>query len=221
MKINHNNTKELIKDCLTTIREQAIAADTYKKKRIAIESDQRLARDYQQKQIDELRNAYFYMYDKTKETLKDRLDKIEAEELKNEAILELDIPEYANSLSTVVAAKGKLPEDVVATMLKTFAGHHQLLCSLESVFEQFDVKTGVFSSYTMRISEKVQKLKTLAGNIERSEVSSFIDLNKLYTMFVDMGEKLGLSFPDDVRQFTAISETVGDAMAREAMGLSD
>lgn len=219
MKINHNKTKELIRECLKAIEEMAIAADTYKKKNIEVTSDDRLSRDYKEKQIDELRKAYFYMYDKTKETLLDRLKEIEEAERLNEAILELDIPEYANTLNTVVAAKGKLPEQVVKTILKTFAGHHQLLCSLREVFERFGVKTDIFAPYTMTISGKTEGLRVLAGNIERSEHSSFIDLNKLYALFVDMGEKLGISFPDEVRQFTAISDVISDAMVREVMGL--
>lgn len=221
-KINHKPAQDIICDIILRIKKQVETTETYRQKKISIEADARMSREYQEKSIQELMQTYLAALNETRAFIIEKLEKVAELEGENEKILDFDVPEFSETLAAINATKGKLPEDVIFGIRDKFNGNYQVLLTITSALENYgiDLKKYQFGDYIATAAEKLVKLIKDAENIETSEASSFISLRELLHNVVHFGECRGMIFSDDFKMLNSELETVAkDLLARQAMGL--
>lgn len=222
MKINHERTKNKILEITGLIRGQAQAATEYRQKSLNITQDETMSQNYKDEQIERLRDEYIRKYEETKQGLTKKLDEIIPLELENEAVLEFDIPEFANTMTAINAAEGNLPENVIKSIKLTFAGNYQALLSIRAAFERYgiDLEKYGYNEYTESVNTAITPLILEAENIERSEISTFISLRSLFRNVIKFGEVRGINFSESQKDFgEGYNEEAANILARQAMGL--
>lgn len=220
MRVNHEQTKRLILNIVDMLRNQAQTAKKFKGDSDVLIADNRMSQEFKNERIEELRNNYNAKYNEIKEKVEEKLNAIIPIELENEKILEFDVPEFANTLAVINAAQGKLPSDIIEGIKLNFAGQYQALLAIKATFERYEVDLSAwnFEEYTTSAGFAIQSLITQASNIEQSEVSTFISLQKLFRAVIRFGEVRGIKFSASEKTFASNDET-SEALARQAMGL--
>lgn len=224
MKVNHEQTKNKIFDIAGLLREQARYAKAYRQNTQKLLDDKTLAEDYKNNEIAKLRTAYIAKYNDTKTKVVEKLNEIIPLELENEAILEFDIPEFANTMSAINSAQGKLPAEVMESIKLNFAGHYQVLNSIKAAFERYEIDLTPYGyeKYTTRAEFAIRDLITSAENIEQDEVSTIVSLNQLFNAIIHFGEVRGIEFTENAKTFgDGVDDEVRDILARRAMGLME
>ena len=224
MKVNHEQTKNKIFDIAGLLREQARYAKTYRQSTQKLLDDETLAQDYKNNEIAKLRQAYIAKYNDTKTKIVDLLNEIATLELENEAVTEFDIPEFANTISVINSAQGKLPADVIHGIKYNFAGHYQVLNSIKAAFERYEIDLAPYGyeEYTTSAGFAINKLITSAENIEQDEVSTVVSLLQLFKDIIHFGEVRGIEFTENAKTFGdgVDDEETKEIIARRAMGLN-
>ena len=189
MKINHEQTKHLIIGITELLRNQAQTAKRFRTESEAILSDGRMSQENINNSIAELRNSYIAKYNETKEKVEEKLNAILPTELENEKILELDVPEFNNTLAAINSAQGELPSEVIEAIKLNFAGQYQALISIKATFERYgkDLSPWNYEEYITSAGFAIQPLLTAAQSIEQSEVSTFVSLQKLFNAVIHFG----------------------------------
>lgn len=224
MKVNHEQTKTKIFDIATLLREQARYAKNYKQEQIKITSDDTYAQEYKNSKIDELRKLYNAKHTETKTKIVEKLNEIREIELEQEKILDLDIPEFANTIAAISAANGKLPSDIITGIKLKFAGHYQALMAIKAIFDRCEIDLAPFGyeEYITSASFVIDALVNEAENMEQEEVASIVSLQQLFNNIIHFGEVRGIKFSDGDKTFgDGVDDEVREILARRAMGLPD
>lgn len=222
MKVNHEQTKKLIIDITDIIRAQAQVAKSFRIDRNKWDNEKTYSQEYRNDLISKLREDYNTKYNETKEAIAAKLEEILKIELENEKILELDVPEFANTLAAINSVRGKLPETVINTIKINFAGQYQALLAIAAAFENYDVDLSEYgyAEYLKSVSFAIEPLFLQAKDIEQSEVSTFVSLHKLLKDVIKFGEVRGVTFSEDTKKFgDGLDEEAKEIIARKAMGL--
>lgn len=223
MKVNHDRTKKIIIDITDILRAQAQVAKNFKVESDKVTENKTYSQAYQAEKIDALRREYDIKYNGTKDEVAKKLEEILNIELENEQILEFDVPEFANTLAAINAAKGKLPENVISNIKLNFAGQYQALLTIAATFENYGVEVSRYGydDYLRSVSLAIEPLIIQARNIERSEVSTAISLKKLLKNVIHFGEVRGITFSENVKTLgDGLDDDASNQLARRAMGLS-
>lgn len=222
MKVNHEQTKRLIIDIVGILREQAHNTQNYRKSRDDVLSDENTSDSYKHEKIQAMCENYLAGLEKTKEMVSDKLNTILEIESENDDILEYDIPEFANTLSAINSAHGKLPPSVMGHIKLNFAGHYQVLKTIVAAFEHYeiDIKQYSYDEYIENANSQIAILLEKASNLEQSEISGVLALKKLCNDVIHFGELRGLEFTDSEKSFgVEIDDAAAEILARSAMGL--
>ena len=221
-KVNHKPTQDIICDVILRIKKQVSEAEAFRQKKIALETDTRMSREYQETQLSELRQSYIAGLNETKTYIIESLGKIAGIEEENEKILDFELPEFPQALASIDAVRGKLPDKIIFSIRDKFKGNHQSLLIIASAlkFYGIDIEKYNFKDYITPATSKITELITDAENIEQSEVSSFISLRELLHNIVNFGECRGMIFGDDFKNLDSeLEEIAKDLTARREMGL--
>lgn len=222
MKINHEITRKNIIEITGLLRTQATVATNYINTKTAIENDENMSQKYQQESLAKQRENYIAKLCETKEKIKEKLVFILNEELKQEEILEFDVPEFSNTLSAINAAQGKLPEEIIKNIKYNFVGQYQVLLSIKAAFKQYGIELSKYGydEYLRSAAFVIEDLINKTEDIEQSEVSTFVSLRNLFRDVIRFGEVRGLKFTDSEKDFgEGHNEKADDILARKAMDL--
>lgn len=223
MKVNHEQTKNKILDICRVLRDQANYAKAFRQESKKVIDDEMLAQKYKNDKLAQLREAYNAKYNETKDKVVKMLGEIAEIELEQEKILELDVPEFSNTLATINAAQGKLPADVIEGIKLNFAGQYQALLAIKAAFERYeiDLKHYGYDEYTTSVAFAIKPLENAAANIEQDEVSTVLSLKRLFDDVLKFGKIRGVTFTPDQETFGEFDEEEENLLARRAMGLID
>ena len=222
MKINHEITRKNIIEITGLLRTQATVATNYRNTKTAIENDENMSQKYQQESLAQQRENYIAKLCETKEKIKERLEIILEDELKQETILEYDVPEFSNTLAVIDATQGQLPDEVIKNIKYNFAGQYQVLLSINAAFGKYGIELSKYGydEYLRSASAVIQELIHEAKNIEQSEVSTFVSLRNLFSDIIKFGEVRGIKFSESEKDFReGHNEEADDIFAKQVMGL--
>lgn len=230
MKITHETTKTLINEVNELLKAQGRKARNYKEEKAKIEIDKTYSQGYQQELIHKLREDYLNSIQQTKEKALEKLNKMLEFEIEQENILELDVPEFANTLNLIKASRGELNPKVIKSIVLNFAGQYQILKSFNDLFaEYFDENNSdekpflqkyVDVTYFLSAEVLLSDVQKAVENIEVSEVSTCMSLRNIFKALIHFGETRGLTFTDSEKDSTDIINEAEDVdLARQVMGL--
>ncbi len=224
MKVNHEKTRNKIFEVAGVLREQANYTKTYKQNKSNVLADETYAEAYKNERVDKLRADYLAHHKEVKERLKNMLNDIMAYELENEAVVEFDVPEYTNTVTTITASGSTLSADVINGIILNFAGHYKILNTLKSIFKKngIDVEYYNFKEYAMSAGEAVPKLISMVENLEQEENSAIVSLKNLLDAVIHFGKVRGIEFDENSqtlgKEFDGVASNI---LTRRAMGLPD
>ncbi len=220
MKVNHEQTKNIILSIVEMLKTQAQVAKKYKADLDTVTADEMISQKLKNDRIAELRNNYIAKHSELKDKVEEKLNAIISIELENEKILELDVPEFSNTLAAINAAKGHLPSEVIDSIKLNFAGQYQALLAIAAAFKNYGVELSKYgySEYTASVKAAINPLIIQAQNIEQSETSTFISLRKLFKDVIRFGEVRGIKFSDSDKTFP-FDDEIRTLISKQAMGL--
>lgn len=225
MKVNHDATKSIIYDIAGLLREQARRAMAYEKETQEIAQNPAYAESYKTKEIEKKRVAYIATHNDTQTQVAELIERMAEEEKKQEEILELDIPEYANTVASIQAAKGDLPAIAIDAIKKNFAGHYQALLIIKKLFSIYnygiDLRVHGYEEYTQSAEHATMPLIKAAQNLELSGSAAPFSMYKLFRDVIRFGEVRGIKFSENEKAFVdGIEEdNLKEMQTRKAMGL--
>ena len=221
MKVNHDETKGIILSIVEMLKTQVQVAKKYKADSDAVTADEMISQKLKNERIAELRDNYIAKHRELKDKVEEKLNAIIPIELENEKILELDVPEFSNTLAAINTSKGHLPSEVIESIKLNFAGQYQALLAIKSAFERYevDLKPWKYDEYTASVNYAIKPLIIQAQNLEQSEASTSISLRKLFKDVIRFGEVRGIKFSDSDKTFPFDDEIRTSAL-KKAMGLS-
>lgn len=226
MEINHDKTRDLIFKCLQLIGEQAKAAQSYRERYIKLCENKDYTQDYINKRIEETRNEYIQAHEDTKTSIIEMLDEVAEAELANESISEFDIPEFANTMNSIHITSGKLPADVIETIIKNNIGRYQVLNVIQTALEGYgiDIKPYNFPAYASSVAVTIPPLKLQTESMELSPQSTCVYWEKLFDNLMTFAANLGVAYEDkkfdiEIEYMDKLKEEIAEKQARTAMGL--
>lgn len=222
MKVNHENTRINILKITELLKKLAGAATKYINDKLAVEMNDTISQKYQQEQIEELRVNYLSLLQQTKKEIREILDIITEYENEQDKIIEFDVPEYINTIATINATKGELPENVIKNIKYNFAGQYNNLISIKALFDLYDVNVlnYGYAEYVKSAKDALSEIDIMAKNIETSEQSIFIDLRKIFTSIITFGEVRGIKFADVEKDFGELDNpTAQEMLVNKVMGI--
>lgn len=223
MKVNHDKTKNLIIDITDILRAQAQVAKKFRAESNTVNEDKTYSQKYKADLIAKLRENYDAKYNGTKDKITAKLEEILKIELENEEILELDVPEFANTLAAINSAQGNLPGYVIENIKINFAGQYQALSTIAAAFENYNIDLSKYgyTEYLRSAAITIEQLINKTRDIEQSEISTFISLKNLLEDVIRFGEVRGITFSENVKTLGAdMDDEARTILARKAMGLS-
>lgn len=224
MKVNHENTKKKILEITSILKNQANSAKTFKKNKALILQDEARSEKYKTDAVAELAKGYYSLLEDTKKKLIEHLEEIIPLELENEAILQFDIPEYLNTVTTITSAKKELSADVINTIKLNFAGHYQVLNSIASILKSNDISPEQYgySEYTRSVTDVIPGLISMAENLEQEENNAIISLHNFFKAIIRFGEVRGVAFSESEKNFgEGIDDEAKETLIRRSMGLPE
>lgn len=222
MKVNHDKTKNLIINITDILKTQAQVAKNFKVESDRINADKTYSQKYKADLIAKSREDYNVKYNETKDKITAKLEEILKIELKNEEILELDVPEFSNTLAAINSAQGNLPGYVIENIKINFAGQYQALSIIAAAFENYNVNLSKYgyTEYLRSADIAIEQLINKTRDIEQSEISTFISLKNLLKDVIRFGEVRGITFNENVKTLGAdIDDEARMILARKAIGL--
>lgn len=225
MLINHDKTKDKIRDICKALKTQAAEVDRYKTEYLKVIDDKTYTQEAKNNKLEQMRLYYIGKLSDTKQAINEYLEAIRTEETENEKILQLDVPEYTNTLSAFAALPGGfVPEETLELTLKKFAGQRQLLLTLIQplTYEKGSDMDKLIRKYTQSIDEALYPLIEQTKNLELSPDSSHFSLYNLYKAVLEFGELHNVIFSDEdeIKEIGFIGEEeYKEGLTRFAMGL--
>lgn len=197
MKINHEQTKIKLLEITELIKKQNDALNVFNTSKKETLSNEMWAEKAKTDKVNELWNTYMNGLSETKTTILERLETIRELEKANEQILELDVPEFANTLA--VCKSGLLPFDCLENVLKQFAGQRQILLILQRCFSD-ETYASEFDKYTVDIDSAVESLIFSVRTLEQSNpYNAAINLQQMFDDIISFGECHGVKFSESER----------------------
>lgn len=224
MYVNNEQTKSKILEIAGELRSLAHNARNFKKHTVAVQSDETMADTYKQSQIESMRAKYVATYAEKKAKIVELLNDIIPLVEGNEAVYNLDIPDFANTMAIIMASEGKLSPELMDGIKQKFAGHYQALQAIKAAFERYEVDLSKYGydEYTCPVGFAIPTLITAAENIEREETTIFIGLMDIFKKIIRFGEVRGIEFSEDAKTFgDGLDDEAAESLARRAMGLPD
>lgn len=216
MKINHEQTKIKLLEITELIKKQYDALNVFNTSKKETLGNEMWAEKAKTDKINELWDTYMNGLSETKTAILERLETIRELEKVNEQILELDVPEFANTLA--VCKSGLLPLDCLENVLKQFAGQRQILLILQRCFSD-ETYASEFNKYTVDIDTVINKLIIVVDNLEQSPDSAAISLQTLFDDVISFGECHGVSFSEYEKTSGISTDDEKEQQLRKAMGL--
>ena len=224
MYVNNEQTKTKILEIAGELRSLAHNARNFKKHTVAVQSDETMSEPYKKSKIEDMRASYEKTLNEKKAKIVELLNDIIPLVEENEAVYNLDIPDFANTMAIITASEGKLDPKLMDGIKLKFAGHYQALQAIKAAFERYEVELSKYGydEYICPVGFAIPTLITAAENIEREETSVFIDLMDIFKKIIRFGEVRGIEFSEDAKTFgDGFDEEAGALFARRVMGLPE
>lgn len=222
MYVNNEQTKNKILDIAGELRKLAHSAKDFRKRTVAILQDETMSEPYKNSKIEDMRTAFTATYDEKREKIVDLLNDIIPLVEENEKKYNLDIPDFANTMSIITASQGNLPIETIESIKLNYAGHYQALLAIRAAFERYEVDLSKYGydEYTQKGEFAISNLITAAVNIEREETTISLDLVKLFKAVIRFGEVRGIEFSEEAKTFgDGFDDEAEEILARRVMGL--
>lgn len=222
MKINHEKTKENILKIISLLNAQGESASRYIKQYHEVVDDQTKSQSYQAEQVELLRVNYYNGYEERKKQIREIIEMVAETEAYNDSIVELDVPEYSNTVAIIHATGGDLPEEFISNAKYNFAGNYNAITSLVALLECYGLKSESFGykEYARHSSEALNEIDIMVKDLERSEQAVFLDLRMIYEKILTFGKVRGLEFAESELNDDALrNELAEDLIANQVMGI--
>lgn len=222
MRINHEKTYNNILEVVKLLNAQGNSAKNYLKEYHEIVDGTDHSQEYKNRKTEELMVAYYEGYGERKKAIREVIGKIAEDEAINDAIVELDVPEYSNTVAIIRATEGKLPHEFIKNIKDNFAGNYNAISSIVALLEFYGLKPDSygFKEYARHSSDALNEIDIMVGNLERSQEAVFLDLRMIYEKIVTFGKVRGLMFSDEVLNDDALRDEVAEEeIAKRVMGI--
>lgn len=201
--------KKHILSVMDILREQAKTASEHVAKLAEIEASEAFSETYKQEQVTELRSNYIDTLINTKLKVNEVLEKIINTEKIQESMLELDIPEFSNTISLINVSGENMSDNTIIGIIENFKGKYLILQEIKNVFSGKygkDITKLVDKDIFDSVDSVMTNIATMVSNIDQTASTSLRNICNIMQGLIHFGETRGLIFNEYEADFGEAKE---------------